>query len=199
MTNQNETELPVNNWVELNERLHVFKIISLSLGGVTAFLLMFVIYFACRAPLVIAGCSETQIYEIAHRKNVTIDEAAIEEFLKKFLHLLYDWKDFNPGDVVKSIGPFATDGLVDKIKAQLTERRDKDFKNKVISQGITNLEFNFSKDQVVASFDKVLRVNGIPLVIPSEIAFNLVKKSSTKWNPIGLYINGMIEHEGSKD
>jgi hypothetical protein len=199
LTDQNKTESPINNWVELNERLHVFKIISLSLGGITVFLLMFVIYFACRAPLVIAGLGENQIYEIAHRKNVTIDENAIGEFLKNFLHFLYDWKNFNPSDVVKTIGPFATDGLVDKIKVQLTERREKDFKDKVISQGITNLEFNFSKDQVVATFDKVLRVNGIPLVIPAEIAFNLVKKSSTKWNPIGLYVNGMIEHEGSKD
>ena len=140
-----------------------------------------------------------QVYEFAHRKNVTIDEGAIEDFLAKFLHLLFDWKNFNPNDVIKAASPFATDGLLEKLKVELTDRREKDFKGKTISQGITNLEFNFSKDQVVATFDKVLRVNGIPLVIPTEIAFSLIKRSSTSFNPVGLLVNGIVEHEGSRN
>ena len=101
------------------------------------------------------------------------------------------WSEFNATVIVKNIHPFATDGLREKLKNYFTKKLQKEFKGKRVTQDIANLKVIVSKKHVIASFDKVLRVNNIPLVVPTELSFELIKGDVTNWNllcPIGKHV-----------
>jgi len=154
---------------------------------------------AFQSPLVVVLDSEEKHYAQSERKTDSITEKDVESFIRDFLKQMFNWESLAPDAITRQVSPLVTPGLLDRIRQELTQRTEKDFKGKTLSQAIANVRITVSEKNVVAIFDKVLRIDGVPLVVPSEVAFNLERGSQTRWNPMGLYVNGLIEHEGSKN
>lgn len=154
------------------------------------------VVMAFRSPLVIVTNGQEKTYYQSERKPDSISERDVEAFVRYFIEQMFNWNELVAEKIIKQVSPLVTNGLADKIRIEANQRSEKDFKGKSLSQGVTNIKVQVTEKDVIASFDKVLRIDGLPLIIPTQIAFNIIRGSSTRWNPIGLYVNGMVEHEG---
>ena len=107
-------------------------------------------------PIVVIKEGDRQQYHAGQRANLSISEAAVEKFVKKFLHIRYEWDKLDPQAKQKSLSPIVTDGLQKKLFKLLTHLKNKEFQGKETSQAIVNVEVSVTKEKVVASFDKVV-------------------------------------------
>jgi hypothetical protein len=80
--------------------------------------------------------------------------------------------------------------------SNLKLRKEKEFFGKKIQQAVAGISVQVTKESTIAVFDVVLRVNNIPLIVPTQVALYLVKGVPTEWNPMGLYVNNITTHEG---
>lgn len=162
-------------------------------------LIIAILVMVFQSPLVIVMSGDEKSYYQSERKTDAITEKDVEKFIRDFLEQMFRWDKLSPEMILRQISPMVTQGLSDRIRQELSQKTEKDFKGKTLSQSITNVHIEVTEKNVVASFDKVLRLQGIPLVVPTELAFNIIRGSQTKWNPLGLYVNGLVEHEGPKN
>ncbi len=150
-------------------------------------------------PLVIVLEGNSKRYAQSTRRNDSITEQDVENFVREFLQQMFIWEILSPDTILRQVSPLATEGLLDRVKQELLKQSEKNFKGKTLSQAIANVKVTVTDKNVIATFDKVLRIDGVPLVIPSEIAFGITRGSQTRWNPMGLYVNGLVEREGAKN
>lgn len=146
-------------------------------------------------PIVVVQSENSQSYYGGKRANVSISEKAVEGFVADFLKRRYEWTELDPMTMRKSLSPIVTDGLNAKLFELVTYLKDKEFQGKKTSQSIVNIEVNVTDDKVIASFDKLLKIEGIPIPVPTTVSLNIIKGSANVWNPIGLYVNGIKEHQ----
>jgi hypothetical protein len=179
--------------------LQLHRVINWVVGGVGAALILVIVIMAFQSPLVVVMRGDDKNYYQSARKSDSITEKDVEKFVRDFLEQMFDWNRLQPEVILRQISPLVTSGLSDRIKQELIQRAEKDFKGKNLSEAIANIQVQVTDKNVVASFDKVLRIDGFPLVIPTEISFNIIRGSPTRWNPMGLYVNGLVEHEGPKN
>ncbi|MGE3263355.1 MAG: hypothetical protein AB7K68_16360 [Bacteriovoracia bacterium] len=176
--------------------LHLHRALNFVAGGVVAVLIGVIVMMAFQSPLVILTSSQEKHYYQTERKPDTITEKDVENFVRDFLEQLFTWDDLAPEVILKRVTPLVTSGLLDRIRQELIQKTQKDFKGKTLSQEIVGVKIQVTPKEVIASFDKVLKINGVSLVIPTQMAFNIIGGGSTRWNPMGLYVNGLTEHEG---
>ena len=186
----------INQWLEINNSLVFYKWLSLGLILITGVLVFMVFYFANEDPVVISIDGENKNYFTSKRANLQIVESDVEKYIERFVLLLNKWDELNTDIIIKNIYPFVTEGLRKRLETYYKTTLEKEFEGQKITQDIANLKVAVTKDHVIASFDKVLRVNNIPLVIPTEFSFELTKGAVTNWNLLGLYVNGITEHKG---
>lgn len=178
--------------------LHLHRAINYMAGAVVGFMTIALVVMAFRAPLVVVMRGQEKHYYQSVRKSDSITEKDVENFVRDFLESMFNWNSLIPDVILKQVAPFVTTGLSEKISRELIRLVDKDYKGKSLSAGITNIQVQVTEKDVLATFDKVLRIDGMPLVVPTQMKFNIIRGSSTSWNPIGLYVNGLVEHEGTK-
>lgn len=179
--------------------LHLHRTINYVAGGVAAVLIVVILVMAFQSPLVVVVDAGAKRYVRSERRADEITEKDVENFVRDFLGQMFTWPKLVPETILQQVAPLATSGLLDRIKGALVQRSEKDFKGKTLSQDVANVRVSVTEKNVIASFDKVLRIDGVPLVIPTELSFSIVRGSSTRWNPMGLYVNGLVEHEGAKN
>ena len=196
---KNEERKPLDQWLALNQMLHLHRAINYVAGGAIAILILVVVVMAFQSPLVIVMDSGDKRYAQSERKADSITEKDVENFIRDFLQQMFNWEKLVPEVITRQVSPLVTSGLMERIKQELIQKTEKGFKGKSLSQAIANVKVSVTEKNVIATFDKVLRIDGVPLVIPSELVFNIVRGGSTRWNPMGLYVNGLIEHEGLKN
>jgi hypothetical protein len=100
--------------------------------------------------------------------------------------------------LAKEIAPFAEDGLVEKVLAGQSQKYAKELKGKRLAQSITFIKVKVLSDRVVCHFDRILKIEGMPLVIPTDVTLSMIEGRSTRLNPKGIYVGGIEEHEGAK-
>lgn len=196
---KNEERRPVDQWLALNQVLHLHRTINFVTGGVVAVLIAVIVAMSFHSPLVILMDGDKKHYRQTERKSDSITEKDVEKFVREFLEQLFTWDQLVPEVILRQVSPLVTSGLLERIRLELSRKVEKDFKGKTLSQEIVSVTVNVTPKEVIASFDKVLKINGVSIVIPSQMAFNIIRGGSTRWNPMGLYVNGIIEHEGSKN
>ena len=81
----------------------------------------------------------------------------------------------------------------------MLERKNKDFKGQEVSQDIAHIKVKISEKEIIVTFDKIFHIASIPLVVPTQVSVQIINGATTKWNPMGLYVNGILEHEGSQN
>ena len=185
-------------WTDINALLRTHKLINLGLVVVCVLQVFVIGWMYASNPIVVIREGERQQYHAGQRTNLPISEAAVEEFVRQFLHIRYEWDKLEPQAKQKSLSPIVTSGLQKKLLKLLTHLKDKEFRGKKTSQAIVNVEVSVTKEKVVASFDKLLRVEGVPIPVPTTLSLHIIQGTPNIWNPIGLLVNGVIEHQEIK-
>lgn len=194
-----KTENTVPNiWEAQENMIHFYRLLAIGLGVVVSllFVLVLVIYF--RDPIVVIKGQSTQEFYSSNRARASIEKADVEAFVKRFLTALYVWPDFNTERTIKEISPFSEDGFVAKAVDVQSQKYGKELKGKKLAQAITFVDVNVLEDRVVCKFDRILKVEGIPIVIPTEVTLAMIQGSQTQVNPMGIYVSGITEREGAK-
>ncbi|MCB9072306.1 MAG: hypothetical protein H6623_01695 [Bdellovibrionaceae bacterium] len=184
-----------SQWITLNRVLMFYRYMSavfifLALG---AWVMM--AWSLLRDPFVVVLNHKERIWVESEKKDVPIEREEVVEIIKRFIEKRYQWKKLNLDEVLHHIQPITTSGLLDKIKDDLLLFIKNDLSKKKFEQAVANIDVKISDSAVIASFDRVIRVDGLPLVAPLQLSLELIRGSRTRFNPIGLYINGIIEHQ----
>ena len=169
----------------------------MGLTGLALVLTFIALYFAHQNPVVITIDGEKTNYYMGGRRPIAISEYDIKIFIKGFIYSFNRWDQFSEDLLNKNVAPLITAGLKKKLSKLLKNGLAKSFKGKRVQQDVANIKIAVTKDHVVASFDKIMRVDNIPLILPTELSFQLIKGESTRWNELGLYVNGITEHKGA--
>ena len=187
-----------NIWEAQENTIHLYKIISLSLGVVLVGALGFIGLSYFINPIVIVQSGSHLEYYPSVRKPVEIGKAEIESFVKEFLRAFYVWSDYKADRLKKEIIPYIEEELSNKLMEAQNQKYERDLKGRKLSQAITFVEIEVLNDKVIARFDRILKIEGVPLVVPTEISLNVIKGTATRLNPLGVYISGVTENEGAK-
>lgn len=151
---------------------------------------------ANRRQVVVLASDQESFYFVQKSTDSEIKEVDVKKFVHKFIDNYYNWAELDPDKILVSVAPLVTEGFRDNTAPVLKVRKDKEFLGKKVQQSVAGIKVIVNKDSTVATFDVVLRVEGIPLVVPMQVSFQLAMGEKTDWNPIGIYINSLTEHEG---
>ena len=182
-------------WTDINALLRTHKLINLGLTVVCVLQVFVIGWLYAADPIVVIRDGDRQRYLAGQRTNLPISEEAVAEFVRQFLHLRYEWDTLDPQAKRQSLAPIVTEGLQQKLFKLLKHLKNKEFQGKETSQAIVNVKVSVTKEKVVASFDKLLRLAGVPIPIPTTLSLHITKGTANVWNPIGLLVNGVIEHQ----
>ncbi len=197
-TQTKEDNRTISQWSSVNHMLHTLKWCCFSLLGLSITLCVLCFNLQDKTPIVVKESPTGELYYLSGSKQkVPIKEENIKRFVEKYIELRYEWNGhLNIEGISQDISPFVTNGFRKKTVLQLKRLQNKEFKGKKLDQGHSKPRVIITDKSTTASFDRILRINGIPLPIPTEISFNLVRGQVSYWNRLGLYINGMTIHEG---
>jgi len=186
---------PIDQWLGMNREVKTLKIAVLFLATLTLILAIFTIFALNLAPIVIKETDNERIHYVGERDVSAPNVDDVKEFLRKFIVYRFEFHSNKLESTLKNITPFSTQGYL----AALTGDFKKDFSDKEkigsIEQYVANIKVIVSEKEVLATFDKIVRINGVPLVVPTEASFQVVKDSPSRFNPFGILINGVVEHE----
>jgi hypothetical protein len=188
--------LSVNQWAALNRLLFLYKAVGVAVAGICLVLGIACAMLARRTPIVIEKSESDVVYFSARQAPISLTETDIKIFVEKFIRRFYSWKDLNPESVLTSVGPLTTESFRENAITELKVKKEKVFVGKKIDESVAGVDVQVSKDATIALFDAVLRVEGVPLIVPMQVAVQLVRGAATEWNPMGLYVNSLTEHEG---
>ncbi len=192
-----ENNVP-NIWIAQENVIQFYKVVSACLGVLVLGLSVTLIASYFRDPIVVVKTnSETEFYP-STRAKTAIGKSEVTQFTKQFIAALYVWPQFETETLKKEVSVYLEDELLEKLMAAQVQRYVKELKNKKMSQAVTSIEVEVLPDKVVARFDRLLKIEGVPLVIPTELNISMIEGPRTRLNPMGIYISGILEHEGTK-
>lgn len=164
-------------------------------------------YFATANPVVVTeSCGEKTFFE-GKREKLKITDEDVTTFIERWVTLRYSWSEFNAEKIIKAIAPLTTDGLQERLKdllgkkapanakAGTTTQATPALKDQQIAEHVAELQVTLSDHEAVAAFDRIVRINGIPVILPSQVSLQIIQGPVTRWNRLGLYVNGVIEHD----
>ena len=187
-----------NIWTAQENLIHFHRMLSAGLGGLIVILLILTVVIVFRDPIVVVKSEVEQEFYSSARAPISIEKKDIENVTRRFLDALYVWPEFNGQALAKEIVPYMEDSLVGKVIETQTQKYGKDFKGKKLAQEIAFVKVEILEDRVVCTFDRILKIEGIPLVIPTEVTLSMLRGSGTRINPLGVVVSGILEHEGAK-
>ena len=180
-----------HQWLALNRTLSVSKWINLLLSLLLLILLIYFILQSNRPPLVVVQSKGEETFYRAKYQKIALNKERIETFLKNFIESYYNFNRYDPDLIMKKVAPFSTL----KFQSQKKIKGLKKLKGKSVYQRVLNVKIHFQKKQVVATFIKVFIVEKVPFVMETHGAFKLKRGAKTSWNPMGIYIDGVMEYE----
>jgi len=182
-------------WISLNRLMSFYRGIGVFFFLVSMISWIMMGFFLLKDPIVVVLSQKDKIWIHGENKKVPIEKEDIIEIVKKFIEHRYQWKKINLTEMFQNIHPMTTSGLFSKIEDDVTNFVKKEMKDKRFSQTVSNIEVKILKNSITASFDRIIRINELPLIAPLELSLEIVSGSRTPLNPIGLYVNGIIEHQ----
>lgn len=203
---KNNKVTPLDQWISLNRILVLYKGMGVILGAICFSLTILSFYLATYPPVVVIQDGDQRRFYYPEKKRVHLSEDNVADFIVKYVNLRYTWENFDSEVILQNISPLTTKGLLRKIEKEIRkESRSKKYgkygkkstgkTHKIIKQTVANINPMVTQDQSSVSFDRIIRVDGIPLIAPTYMSFRIVKGRSTVWNPMGLYVDGITIHE----
>lgn len=186
---------PVSQWIAINKIAQNYKIGFYGLILLCLISLSFNIMQAGQDPLIIFAKDGKKVTYNGKREQIALSNEDVKAFVEDFIYLRYKWEKFSPKLIYSQIAPITTSGLSQKMYKALSSKKYTGLAEKEVSQNLTNLIVTVTDKSITASFDQVIRVDNLPLVSPMTISLVIKRGSATKWNPLGLYVNGVIEND----
>jgi hypothetical protein len=141
------------------------------------------------------------------KAEVSITQKEIKKLAENYIKRRYEWEKFDLNVMLLNLNSIVTENLKEKIRDDLKKDQES-FKS--ISQYVGKLDLSVNQSgEVVGKFDKVLRLTArpkdmsdqvaslpekIPLLSETQIQFTIVRGPRTDDNPLGLYINSVVEY-----
>lgn len=197
MNEKSKNTIP-NIWAAQENLIHFYKVLSAGLGALALVLLMVASALGFRDPIVVVRSTMGQEFYPSTRGPVSIEKSDVENITRRFLSALYVWTEFNGQSLAKDIAPYAEDALIRKIIESQSAKYAKVFKGKKLAQEISFVKVTVLEDRVVCTFDRILKVEGVPLVIPTELTLSMLQGGPTPQNPMGVFVSGILENEAAK-
>ncbi|MBK24504.1 MAG: hypothetical protein CME70_10970 [Halobacteriovorax sp.] len=179
-------------WLALNRIAYSYKVICFSLTGCLLFTLSILAYVATLPPVVIEKTGENIERFTSTRKTADISKNEIKKFVTTFIKANYEWEKLDKKIMLNNIHPFVTDDFLNLIKRK-TKKKSKPVPE--YRQYVGNIKVSVTDKEVVSQFDRIIRLKGVPFISVTQISLQIIKDTPNKWNPLGLYVNGLIEHE----
>jgi len=185
----------VEKWSGVQTILQFQKRLIVALVGLAGALALVIVITGDPKPIVVE--KRNSIFESleVQREPIAASAEAVGELVNQFVKLRYEWPTFSPQMIIKQLEPITTDGLRAKLVQEFGSKAHENKEGNSIEQTVSRIRPSVSEKAVLASFDRILRVNNVPLVIPTQISVLLSEGPKTSLNPLGLYVNGVIEHE----
>lgn len=196
--NRKIDKLPVGahaQWISLNRLMSFYRGIGVFFLFISIITWVMMGVTLLKDPIVVVLSQKDKIWVHGESKNVPIEKEDVIEMVKRFIESRYQWKKINLSEMLQNIHPLSTPGLFSKIEQDVANFVKKEMKTKNFSQSVSQIEVFLDKNNIIARFDRIIRVNDLPLVAPLELSLQIISGSRTRLNPIGLYINGIIEHQ----
>jgi len=187
-----------NIWTAQENVIHLYKLTAVGLAAVVFMLVGALLISYFRDPIVVVKTESGLEFYPSNRSSTTVGKNEIQKFTKEFIASLYVWSEFDNEKLKKEVSTYVDDDLLVKLMSAQVQRYVKELKAKKMSQAVTSIEIEVLADKVIARFDRLLKIEGIPVVIPTELTLSMIQGGRTRVNPMGIYISGMIEHEGTK-
>ena len=198
----------VKSVLDFQNRLKFYEKIILSLVVANVFFAISVLFSAFSNPLVILEKDAEKLSFQANRKETSITEKEIKKLVENFIRRRYEWDKFSIENMMANLSPILSRGLKGKIVDDLT-KEEKASKYQAFSQYVGRINISIDDGHnIVGTFDKILRIHNristssgdlpiekIPLLSEAQVMVKVVKGSVTEENPLGLYINAVINYE----
>lgn len=185
-----------NQWGLLNRTLLVYKAAAGGLSLLSMLLVCLAFYLASSDPIVVLEKCQDKVFIESSREPLKLTDDDIRRFISQWVKLRYTWKWSDMPAVLRAIEPVSTEGFRERIKDYLGKKQGQPgAKDQQVEESVANIEVTVTEKDATASFDRIVRINSIPIVIPSQVSLQIVQGRTNKWNPLGLYVNGIIEHE----
>ena len=95
--------------------------------------------------------------------------------------------------MLKELAPYTSEGLLQKLVS--SQGKNKALMSQTV-QDVIIRQIKAEEGKVYLLIDRVIQVSDkMKVVSPLELTLTLIRGSSNRLNPLGLYINSVIEHE----
>ncbi len=193
----NESNLgPLSQWVLLNRNLKIYQWSILGLIVVCFTMTVALIVQQFQDQIVVTEkIGGQRSYTTGSRTSVNPSNEDVEFYVRDFLNLRYNFSSKQLDTMAKNLAPVATESYV-KACLEMLQRDLQVSQTDEVTQGVSGIRVKVTGKEVKANFDKIVRFKGVPIVVPSEVSLQIITGSANRWNPMGLYVNGVVENEG---
>lgn len=185
---------PIDQWFGINRELKLYRSATLFLAVICLSMAITITIILNPTPIVIDTTSGNRNYFVGKRVNSGPTQEDVKIFLTEFIKHRFEVKNGQQKNILKNITPLSTEGYLTALKSEMDKEQTASPVTG-LEQYVANIQLTVNAKEALAKFDKVVRFNGLPLLIPTEASFQIVKVSPTVWNPYGILVNGVIEHE----
>ncbi len=185
----------VDQWLRLSKTLRSYQITCIGLAGCLLLLALCVVKLSFKGPAVVLACKAKRVHLTGEYTKYKVQPEDVKETIYQFVTARFSFERLDPSLLERQILPLSTKAFTDKSLKDFRKAAAADLKDKKVSQSITNLKVDVTEGRIFASFDKILKVEGIAIPISTEVLLKVKTGPRTKFNPAGIYVHGMIEHE----
>jgi len=145
-------------------------------------------------PLVISTTDQGKIIYQSSRNEMKIDSLDLSSFVKVFINKRYAWQSFEPKRISRKIAPFVTKSFLKKVLTKFGKKALKNKEGQTVRQLVAGIDVEINDKEIVARFHRILEINNSPIASPELIKLSIKDGKKTLENPLGLYVNGVIEY-----
>lgn len=198
----------VKSVLEFQKKIKFYEKIVFSLVVANILFAFPVMFSVFSGPVVIMEKDGEKLSFQGVRREVDITEKEIKKLVERFIRRRYEWDKFSIDNIISNLSPILSSGLKAKIADDLV-KEEKASIYQAFSQYVGKINIIIDeKHNIVGTFDKILRIQNkistsggdlpidkIPLLSEAQVMVKVVKGSETEDNPLGLYINSVVNYE----
>ncbi|MFP5386025.1 MAG: hypothetical protein ACLGHN_08110 [Bacteriovoracia bacterium] len=197
----------VKSLSDLYQKISYLQRISVGLVVSNLTLLVILTYLLQSNPIVILEKDEEKLSFQGEKREIVVTDKEIKKAVEKFIKYRYEWETFSLPEMMGNLSPIITSGLKDKILSEVKSQKDS---YSAISQYVGKIKMTVDESgNVIGVFDRIIRITGkvkdnvklpslpekIPLLSEGQVMVKVVKGAITAENPLGIYINSIINYE----
>jgi len=195
----------VKSVLEFQSRIKLYQKIIFSLAVANILFGVMLVGTIFSNPLVILERDGEKLSFKSYRKEIAITEKEIKKLVENFIRRRFEWEKFSIESMMANLTPIISGGLKSKIADELA-REEKASKYSAFSQYVGKINISIDEqNNIVGTFDKILRIHSklsgdlgiekIPLLSEAQVMIKVISGMVTEENPLGLYINAVINYE----